>query len=119
MSDKIYAYMTADAVYPDGREEHGWIDPEWSHTELFTAREDVDPIMEIDAGDEFLADAIREILGDGGAFEDNGDGTYYGSSSTQCQETGVYWGYAVHFIRESGDAEFPWHPVKDGGIELH
>ena len=119
MADKIYAYMTADAVYPDGREEYGWIDPEWSRTTLYDSREDVAPLMELHESDPFLPDAVREILGGGSAYEDNGDGTFYGDDSEQSPETGAYWRYAVHFKRESGNGELPWHPVKDGGITLH
>lgn len=119
MADKFYAYMTADVVYPDGREEYGWVDPSWSRTTLYASRSDAGPILDVMDNDEFLADKVREILGDGSAYEDNGDGTYYGADSEQSPETGAYWRYAVHFTCESGDGEFPWHPVKDGGITLH
>lgn len=117
MADRIFAYMTATSVDANGREENGWIDPAWSRTELYASREDVRPLME-NEGDEFLADEVRDILGDGSFYQDNGDGNFCGIDSTMDPSTGARWTYVVHFKRVSDGVEKPWHPVNDGGISL-
>jgi hypothetical protein len=122
----IFAFMTGEAVSVDGGEDEreerrGWIDREWSMTVLHESRNDVSPLVSLDESDtESLADEIRDILGDGSLYFDNGDGTFYGQSETM--EDGFYWTYAVHFVRKGGASEgfqeSPWHPESDGGISL-
>lgn len=126
MSGHIFAFMTGEAVSVDGGEDEreerrGWIDREWSMTVLHESRNDVAPLVSLDESDtESLADEIRDILGDGSLYFDNGDGTFYGQSETM--EDGFYWTYAIHFVRKGGAsegfAEMPWHPESDGGISL-
>ncbi|WMI33869.1 hypothetical protein SEA_PATELGO_268 [Streptomyces phage Patelgo] len=114
----VVAYMTACAVSVDGGEDereerHGWIDREWSMTSLHDSREDVEPLFSVDSSEmEELAESVRDVLGDGSLYFDNGDGTFYGQGESV--EDGFSWTYAVHFS-ENGE---PWHPERDGGISL-
>lgn len=114
----VVAFMTASAVSLDGTEDdreerNGWIDREWSMTTLHDSREDVAPLFSVDSSEmEELADSVRDVLGDGSLWEDNGDGNYYAKGENQ--EDGFSWTYAVHFS-ENG---VPWHPERDGGITL-
>ena len=122
----IFAFMTADAVSIDGTEDereerHGWIDKEWSMTVLHESRNDVSPLVSVEESDaETLADEIRDVLGDGSLYFDNGDGSFYAHDSTE--EDGFSWTYAVHFKRKflgsNGWIETDWHPETDGGISL-
>ncbi|QZE11367.1 hypothetical protein SEA_FORREST_264 [Streptomyces phage Forrest] len=122
----IFAFMTGTAVSLDGGEDereerHGWIDKEWSMTVLHESRNDVAPLVSVDESDtETLTDEIRDVLGDGSLWDDNGDGSFY--SQGESVEDGYAWTYAVHFKRKGGAsegfAETDWHPKTDGGISL-
>lgn len=104
-------------------QENGWIDRRWSSTVLYDSRNDVSPVVDADTDSEELADEVRDALGwlEGG-FTDNGDGTFYAEESYQPFDEPWDYSYALHFVRKylgaKGYVEVPWHPVKDGGIEL-
>jgi hypothetical protein len=123
----VFAFMTGSAVEisPEdengGVELNGWIDQSWSMTHLHDSRNDVRPLMNLDETDyEGLVDEIRDILGNGEMWEDNGDGSFYSKGSRT--EDGMEYTYAVHFKlkshSESGWIETDWHPERDGGISL-
>jgi hypothetical protein len=122
----IFAYITATAVSLDGNEDErekrrGYIDKEWSMTELHDSRNDVPMLMNVDESDiDALTEEIRDILGDGSLYFDNGDGNFYGQGESQ--EDGFSWTYCVHFKRKGAAsenfAETAWHPEHDGGISL-
>lgn len=117
----IFAFMTADrAGLESESEEYGWIDPKWSRTELFDSRNDVTPLVDCDENDPDLADYVREALETLGAYDDNGDGSFYGQSVAGHE--GAFWRYALHFTckfhGDDGWKERPWHPVNDGHIVL-
>lgn len=125
MSGHIFAFMTATAVEigpeDERNERYGWIDREWSMTDIHDSRNDVSPLVSLDESDtEALADEIRDVLGDGSLWEDNGDGSFYGKDERV--EDGYSWTYVVHFKRKffgsNGYAEIDWHPMRDGGISL-
>lgn len=96
-------------------EEHGWIDRNWSATELFEHRNDVSPIVSLDESDPDLMEEVREALGwlEGG-FEDNGDGTFYARESYQPLTEPWHYSYALHFVRKfhgpKGWTEERWIP---------
>lgn len=122
---QIFAFITATAVSLEDdensrRERNGWIDRE-DMTELEESRNYVRPLISVDESDaETLAEEIRDVLGDGSLYEDNGDGTYYGI--TENVHDGWSFTYAVHFKRKylgsAGYVEVAWHPENDGGISL-
>lgn len=124
MSGKVYAFMTATAVEirPDDENEsielNGWIDQDWSMVCLNDSRNDVQPLVnEWQDDTEELTEAVRDVLGDGSLWDDNGDGTFYSQQSRI--EDGMEYTYAVHFhIRDSLGNETDWHPETDGGIVL-
>lgn len=120
MSGHIFAFVTATAVdfhgEDDYTERHGWIDTNWSMTELMESRNDANAIVDCDESDaETLSDEISEALEMVYPYEDNGDGTFYGQSETT-DESGTVWTYAVHFIRKAygynGWTETAVRPVK-------
>lgn len=106
----LFVFMTADTHSPDSEwTMSGWIDPGWSRTVLHESRNDVGPVVSEDLdsdghpspeGEEEIFDAVHNNLG---AFEDNGDGTFYGQDVYQEPETGQYWTYALHFVRKGYD----------------
>lgn len=124
MSGKVYAFMTATAVEirPDdengGIELNGYIDQDWSMTTLNDSRNDVLPLVnEWQDDTEALEESVRDVLGDGSLWEDNGDGTFYSKDSRT--EDGMDYTYAVHFhVKDAIGNETPWHPETDGGIVL-
>lgn len=127
MSGKVYAFMTATAVKweddesEDYSERHGWIDPA-EMTELQESRNYVSPAISVDLSEtEELTEEIRGFFGGGGIWEDDGDGTFYGTWETT-DDDGWTFTYALHFklktLGENGWVELPWHPEKDGGISL-
>jgi hypothetical protein len=126
MAGMVYAFMTADAVSLDGGEDereelNGWIDQDWSMTVLHDSRNDVLPLVkEWESDTEELTDSVRDVLGDGSLWEDNGDGTFYAMDSRE--DDGFSFTYAVHFFVKDcingAWCETPWHPEKDGGISL-
>lgn len=121
-SGNVFAFMTATAVDPDTSEEqHGWVDPGWSRTKLHDSRNDVGALCSVsldldgfpgEDGEEELFGAVMENLG---GARDNGDGSFYGDDEWQDPSTGVYWTYAVHFVRkfpgDSGWVEEPYRPA--------
>jgi hypothetical protein len=115
MPGRIFAHMSASAAgFPDSqedyREQHGWVDPDFSMFELFPSRNDVKTLISIDAdaGHNEISDALYEALGylPGGA-EDNGDGTY---TSYDVLSTGSWdYLYYVHFTyKHSGGSSTPY-----------
>lgn len=78
-------------------EEHGWIDPSWSWTVLHESRNDAGTILSIDENDEDLQKEIADLIV---GYDNNGDGTFYSVDSVQDAATGVYWSYALHFVRK-------------------
>lgn len=92
MTTKIY--ITATSVDPDTMEEnHGWIDPEWSMTQLHDDKEDV-RYIDVDS-DTYpdVQDQIYQIIGD--THTDDGE-RFYGDGSTQDMNTGIDWSYCAH-----------------------
>lgn len=127
MPGKVYAFMTATAVKwedpesEDYSERHGWIDRE-EMFELEESRNYVRPLVSVDLDEtEELTEAIRDVLGDGSLWEDNGDGSFYGISEST-DDDGWTFTYAVHFKLKTygalGWVETEWHPENDGGISL-
>jgi hypothetical protein len=124
----IYAFLKADRVEFTGQgcddytEESGWIDRDWSLTELHESRNDVRPVISEDEGSEDLADQVREILGNPLHLDGNGEGTFY-LPDEYIAEDGSSWTYRVLFTRKHHDSrngwiEDDWHPVRDGGVTL-
>lgn len=114
----------SDTVRLEGPiEEHGWVDRSWSPTVLHDSRNDVNPAINLDENDEDLGDEVRELLEwlEGG-YENNGDGTFYARDSYKPHEDAWSYEYAVHFTRKDNPSgtynELPWHPVRDGKIQL-
>lgn len=96
----IFGHITATRVAPDGTESHGWIDPQWSRTELFDSRNDVRPIIQESASDPDIAVLVADaLLGEIGLPVDNGDGTYYGRDETMAPD-GSVWTYAIHLTHK-------------------
>lgn len=131
----IYAFLTCTRVrweedaegnpIEEPVEDHGWVDRSWSPYVLHESRNDVRPEVDEPEDSEDLADTVREALGRLGAYEDNGDGTFYGQDDDKPfhdNPEGWRYSYALHFTRKGGAsegyAERPWHPVNDGGITL-
>ena len=89
MSGMVYAFMTGTSVDLDGNEDereelNGWIDQDWSMTVLHDSRNDVMPLVkEWESDTEELADSVRDVLGDGSLWEDNGDGSFYAKDERQ------------------------------------
>lgn len=124
---KILAFMTATAVEIAGSEDergerNGWIDLDWSRTTMHDSRDDVTPLMNEDESDTTaVEEKVRDILGDGSLFADNGDGSFHEIDETKTDNES--WTYVVHFSRQSlglnGEwIDDPWHPETDGGISL-
>ena len=127
----IFAFMTATVTRhgeSDSGDDYtavsGWIDRNWSMTDLLESRNDVTPLISEDENSENLADYVRDVLGDGSLYEDNGDGTFIGQTETT-DDDGRSWTYAVHFKRKYKGNDGPldwcetsWHPMDDGGISL-
>lgn len=122
----IHAYLTASAVrhygpgINDYQEERGWIDSDWSRTQLHESREDVPPLVDCDDSDEDLAEYVSDVLGDLSMWDDVGGGSF--ASHEERNEDGTSYTYTVHFARtylgSDGWVEEAWHPVTDGGINL-
>lgn len=114
----------------EAMEDHGWIDRSWSSTVIHDSRNDVRPVVEIweyDLTDpELREEAVEEVLDAlgwlEGGYEDNDNGTFYASENYQPYDDAWSYSYALHFVRKflgkNGWTEEPWHPSKDGGIEL-
>jgi len=112
---RITAWMTASqTVFNDTEEgyteEHGWIDPPWSRTQLHDSRNDVRPLLDLWIEDDDLTEELRDILI---GFNDNGDGSYYGNE-TESFRPNESWHYAIHlkhkFFGPDGWVEAPYHP---------
>jgi hypothetical protein len=124
----IFAFVTCTRVmWPEGSEEyvdeHGWIDMRWSPRVLHESRNDVRPVVDCDESDrETLIYEVTEALSDLAPYWDNGDGTFYGEESEQPFDEPWNYSYAVHFKRKylgpNGWTEDPWHPAKDGGLDV-
>lgn len=117
---RITAWMTGERITADSAvhsdvEERGWVDLSWSRRVFFDSRNDVEPLFSCDENDPELIEYVREALSTLGAYEDNGDGTFYGVDSESCYKTGDEFTYAVHFVRKSGAegnyAEENWDPA--------
>lgn len=120
---QIFCHMTATAVkwddeyqdYPN--ERHGWIDRNWSRTVLFDSRNDTRPLINEPEDSEDLADEIRDVMGEYGWWENNGDGTFYERDSYP-ESDGWHYSYAIHFTvkynGEFGWTEAAWNPVTEG-----
>ena len=129
----IYAFVTgerhtAESTAFGNFAEAGWVDPRYSMRELFDSRNDVSPIFKEWEQHDSLPDIlrcedfdqrIREVLADTlGAYEDNGDGTFYASDTKIWEyESGDSYSYAVHFTLKDSNGERDWHP-SEAGIEL-
>ena len=127
---KVYAYVTGERVTAESAEhgdaaERGWVDPTFSMREFFDNRNDARPVMDEWMPHDNLPDVLRpaepleEIVADAlarylGAWEDNGDGTFYGVDATEDYSTGDTLTYAVHFTLKDGSTERPWHPSELG-----
>lgn len=115
MTGHIFAHLTATVLRADsedGETEDGWIDPSWSMHVLHESRNDVRPVVSCSEDDPDLADYVREALDDLGAYEDNGDGTFYGIDAPltrETLETGDTWLYALHFTRKAWSSARGWH----------
>lgn len=88
--------FTADVVTEESAalgdvDRRGWVDPKWSMREVFDGREDVrSEVFDTEA------EALKYIADTIGAYDDNGDGTYYSQDASQDWKTGEYWSYAAH-----------------------
>jgi len=101
MTGHIFGFMSATSTEwtdaDDLIESHGWIDPPWSLTELHQNRNDVTPVLSMDADDPELMEYIRELV----VFHDNnGDGTFYAQDVQNDKITDFGWRYAIHFKRK-------------------
>lgn len=137
---KIYAWVTGErytyeSLENGDAEERGWVDVLWSRRQFVDSRNDARPIVDEwlphadlpdalrravdDAEDrEEFAEIIRQALRDTlGAWEDNGDGTFYGVDGEDDYETGDHYTYALHFVIKDGAGERGWHP-SEFGIDL-
>lgn len=96
MTTKIY--ITATSTDPDTMESSsGWIDPEWSMTQLHDDKKDV-RYLEVDDEDtvDVIEDIIFQTIGDY-TVEDSPRGeTYNSSGAIQDSATGLYWSYCAH-----------------------
>jgi hypothetical protein len=105
------AYMTGERHTSESLEcgdaaERGWVDPNWSMTDLQEARNYVRPAAEYNPLDPedvedyptvaaWIAATVAEHLG---AAEDNGDGTWYGvDAQTHDYTTDDTYTYSLHF----------------------
>lgn len=117
---RIQAFVTASTVDLDHphREGDGWVDWGWSRSMLHSAREDVEPVIDIDESDtEALANEIPDILAEVvGVYHNNGAGTFYAEDSENI--AGASYTYALHFKRVDNTTETAWCPVDDGNLEL-
>lgn len=116
---QIFAFVTASTVDSDGREDNGWIDPQWSRTVLMESRNDAPPVVNLDETDDDLAEYIIDALSEYvGVYFDNGDGTFYAEDVHIDTATGIHWTYAMHFKRKffgpNGWTEESWIPSKNG-----
>ena len=105
----LHVFQTASVVRADGTEEHGWMDPDWSTTELLDSRNDAGTILSIPMDEQDRDDQLRELLT---GFRDNGDGTWYQDGEYVDPRTGDTWTYAAHLVEKyqdgSGYAERPY-----------
>jgi hypothetical protein len=125
----IYAFLTATAVEwsdsgdsDDYTEEHGWVSPRWSMTDLYESRNDVAPIDDWrlatdntpdllrpdpdQTPTDWLAALLNETLG---SWSDNGDGTYYGHDNLITDYTDPRdYTYAVHVHVKHCDSTRGW-----------
>lgn len=93
-------YLTATSVYwptedDDYIDEHGWVDPSWSLTELYEDRADVAPIY-VGKSVKRAAESILEHLG---SIDDSGSApTFYGTHEHAPLDDalGRNWTYAAH-----------------------
>lgn len=99
----------ADITDPD---ESGWVDTQWSRTQVWESRNDVAPVATYNPADEYdaedyptVAEWIAAVVSDElGAAADNGDGTWYGQDTRDDYATGDVWSYALHFEVKGCDA---------------
>jgi hypothetical protein len=98
----IFAFMSASKVVfnsdkdDDYTEEHGWIDPTWSMTELFESRNDVRSVLMLSKDAEDFDELVKDVIN---GYDSNGDGTFYDSD---CENVnGECWQYAIHFIEKA------------------
>jgi hypothetical protein len=131
MTGYLHVFMTGERVTPESAEhgdaeERGWVDPRWSTRVFHDSRNDAGSVLSVSLDDPDLEEQVRDALDTHlGAFEDNGDGTFYGVDGEDDYETGAHYSYALHFVRKSFDGvtppngyvEAPWHPA-DAGIDL-
>jgi hypothetical protein len=135
MRAHVFAHMTGERITAESAEfgdaaERGWVDPSWSRTVFHESRNDVRPIVSEDLDSEDLADYVREAIEELGAYEDNGDGTFYAADSDSDYVTGDEFRYALHFTLKyrtnrsvPGMPKVPlfeergWHP-SEAGIAL-
>ena len=103
----------------DPMEESGWIDRSWSRYVLHDSRNDVRSVFIVDEIDtETLTEEVRDVLEWLGAYEDNGDGTFYASENDdEPYDDPWRYSYAVHFTRKffdwNGWTEESWIPPTD------
>lgn len=99
----IFAFMSATKVVfnsdqdDDYTEEHGWIDPSWSMTELFESRNDVRSVLMASQDAEDFDELVRDVIE---GLTSNGDGTFYSEDEYTDPKTGASWTYAIHFKRK-------------------
>lgn len=85
-------FITADSVNPDTEEElHGWIDWNWSRTQLHENKEDV-RALELEDGQDTQT-FIESILG--AVHTDDGE-TFYAVDGETDGMTGISWSWAAH-----------------------
>ena len=129
---RIKAFMSCTKVSYHGEgcddytEEHGWVDPSWSRTEIYESRNDVAPMVDEDVNSADLADYIRDVMEKWGPWESNGNGLFYRTDGDsfgdreELEDPGTY-SYAIHFHVKRLDGnrgwvEDDWCPIEDGGM---
>ena len=111
MSARIFAFVTGSRHTPESiahgdAEEHGWIDPMWSHNALFDSRNDVRPVVDCWEHDPERGDYVADALDLLGAWESSDGSTFYGIDPwDEDYRTGEHWTAALHFVRKSYDPE--------------
>lgn len=132
----IYAFMTGTRSEFTGgqRDSHGWVDPTQGRTLFWESRNDIHPVVDwaetvvapyYDSYDEMVRDYVLAALSElPRGFDDLGDGIYAATEPepSPCENDHGFYTYEIHFVRKSrgpdGWTETPWHPGKDGGVQL-
>lgn len=121
MSKRIYAFYTATSVNPDGEEEYGWIDRDWSRTELHDSRNYVRAVINLDDDHPDLQDEIIDAVDWIGPAVNNGDGAIYGEdeySPLYGDRADNTYTYAIHFKAKYHNGqewvEEDWDPEAHG-----